>query len=115
LSAFIKGSIPFVMLFTNGISSLFSGYCWYEQYFYSGGLGLDFGFSFVCAPVFIWYYFRKSFCFFPKSCVLGLIMMLLISRIGVIFDIDFPYKETYDTNIAMLFIAIGIAAYTNGK
>lgn len=115
MNAFIKGSIPFILLLTCGISPFMFDYQWYQDYKNSGAMGLDIGFSYICAPVFFWYYFRKSFCFFPKSCVIGLVTMVTLCRISIWFPELFTYNQWYDFTISWIFVIIGVSFYLNGK
>ena len=91
-------AIPFFMLFITATSA----YCSYLDYYnnifiYLGDL---FGYSITTNIVFVFLYFRKSFCIQTKIAVLSLLLMNVISVIFAHNNII--YNGVYDLWITMI-------------
>jgi len=93
--------IPFLMLFITALSGYFSSYNTYS-FFYSI-LGDLVGYSVLTNIVFIFLYFRKSFCSQTKIAVAGLLVMNIISIIFSLSE-NWVYNKMYDLWLSLIIL-----------
>lgn len=90
--------VPFVMLFLSLMSGIFSSTDWYRVI--APYLGDTVGFSMLTNLVFMFIYFRRSFCDETKIAVSGLMVM---SVLGLVLKLTgLPYNYTYDMVICSI-------------
>ena len=95
-------AIPFFMLFVTAISAYCSYLSYYNELFnYLGDL---FGYSIITNIVFIFLYFRKSFCIQTKIAVLSLLLMNVVSIMFAHNSII--YNGVYDLWIILITVII---------
>jgi hypothetical protein len=104
--------IPFLMLFVTALSGVFSSYEFYKKI--QPFLGDSIGYSITTNIVFIFLYFRKSFCYQTKIAVLGLLIMNIISLIFSASE-TWIYNKMYDIWLSLIIFAIIVLNMFNIK
>tara|TARA_R110002020_G_scaffold334555_4_gene549835 strand:+ start:9816 stop:10145 length:330 start_codon:yes stop_codon:yes gene_type:complete len=95
-------AIPFLMLFVTAISGYCSSIDYYNVVFKY--LGDIIGYSIVTNIVFMFLYFRKSFCLQTKIAVCGLLFMNVLS---IFFSYNnILYNGLYDFWITLILLVI---------
>jgi len=101
--------IPFVMVGMSGISGYLSSKEIYLRIFKY--LPDSIGYSLLTGLVFMYFYFRKSFCLPVKFAVSSLVFMNVVS---IVFKtLDYNYNYMYDFYITIVIFLISIIYIIN--